>query len=214
MIGALAALLVVAGAGVVFRRPLTRVPEKAMKYVVGIMLTAFGTFFTGEGIGVHWWGNDLSLLVLVAAYGLASLAFVWILRRPARQDARVGGAERVTRAVVFELWGLFVDDGAVALVAIVALLSVALFVQHQGDGHSIAGALLIVGVLIAVWAGLSSASKARHRPAVRIAPAQSRPPTASDTGSAAEANERALTGRPSNVSDSAHRQTRGLTGPP
>ena len=31
-----------------------------MKYVVGIMLTAFGTFFTGEGIGVRWWQNDLS----------------------------------------------------------------------------------------------------------------------------------------------------------
>ena len=90
VIGALVSLLVVAGAGVAFRRPLTRVPENAMKYVVGIMLTAFGTFFTGEGIGVHWWGNDLSLLILVAAYGLASLAFVWILRRPAIEDGTVG----------------------------------------------------------------------------------------------------------------------------
>jgi hypothetical protein len=69
--------------------------------------------------------------------------------------------ERVIRAVALELCGLFVDDGAVAVVAIVALLSVALFVQHQGDGHSIAGIFLIVGVLIAVWAGLYGASKAR-----------------------------------------------------
>ena len=161
VIGALVALLAVAGAGVAFRRPLTRVPENTMKYVVGIMLTAFGTFFAGEGIGIHWWGNDLSLLILVAAYGLASLAFVWILRRPSLEQATVGGVERVIRAVALELWGLFVDDGAVAVVAIVALLAVALFVQHQGDGHSIAGIFLIVGVLIAVWAGLYGASKAR-----------------------------------------------------
>src|ERR1700688_2129698 len=82
VIGAVAALLIVAGAGIAFRHPLTRVPENAMKYVVGIMLTSFGTFFSGEGIGVHWWGNDLSLLILVAAYGLASLALVCFLRRP------------------------------------------------------------------------------------------------------------------------------------
>jgi uncharacterized membrane protein len=170
VIGAVVALVIVAGAGVTFRRPLTRVPENAMKYVVGIMLTSFGTFFAGEGIGVHWWGNDLSLLILVAAYGLASLAFVWILQRPARDDATAGGAERAIRAVVFEIWGLFVDDGAVAVGAVVALLAVALLVQHQGDNHSIAGVLLIVGVLIAVWAGLSSARRSAPRLVLRSVP--------------------------------------------
>src|SRR5580692_10053036 len=85
--GALIALLIVGGAGVAFRSPLTRVPENAMKYVVGIMLTSFGSFYAGEGIGVHWWGDDLSLLVLIATYGLASIAFVWFLRRPSRDMA-------------------------------------------------------------------------------------------------------------------------------
>jgi uncharacterized membrane protein len=160
VVGALVALLIVAGAGAAFRRPLTRVPENAMKYVVGIMLTSFGTFFTGEGIGVHWWGDDLSVLILVAVYGLASLVFVWSLRRPPRPEGSVSGFERAIRAVALEVWGLFVDDGAVALVAVVALLAVALYVQHQGDGHAIAGALLIVGVVLAVWVGLSSARSA------------------------------------------------------
>jgi Ca2+/H+ antiporter, TMEM165/GDT1 family len=189
VIGALAALLIVAGAGVAFRRPLTRVPENAMKYVVGIMLTSFGTFFAGEGIGVRWWGDDLSLLILVAAYGLASLAFVWILQQPGRQEATVGGAERTIRAIVSELWGLFVDDGAVAVGAIVALLAVALLVQHQGDGHNVAGALLIAGVLIAVWAGLSGARKGARRPMARVAPG---PPLPVNDGTTSEDRDRAL----------------------
>jgi len=45
-------------------------------------LTSFGTFFAGEGIGVQWWRDDLSLLPLIAAYGLASIVAVWILRHP------------------------------------------------------------------------------------------------------------------------------------
>lgn len=172
--GALIALLIVGGAGLAFRHPLTRVPENAMKYVVGIMLTSFGTFYAGEGIGVHWWGDDLSLLILIAAYGLASLAFVVVLRRPSRTTAS-SGLGRVIKAVALEVWGLFVDDGAVAVVAVVALLAVALFVQHQGDGHNIAGVLLIAGVLVAVGVGLSAAGRAARKPETPATPAESLP---------------------------------------
>jgi uncharacterized membrane protein len=193
VIGAVAALLIVAGAGIAFRHPLTRVPENAMKYVVGIMLTAFGTFFTGKGIGIDWWGDDLSLLILVAAYGLASLAFVWILRRPARHAGSVGGVERIIRNVVLEVWGLFVDDGAVAVVAIVALLAVALFIQREGDGQSIAGVLLIAGVLIAVWAGLYGASRSRANP-VRIDRPAGDPTPPADGGVTPETKDRTLIG--------------------
>jgi uncharacterized membrane protein len=193
VIGALVALVLVAGAGVTFRRPLTRVPENTMKYVVGIMLTAFGTFFTGEGIGVHWWGDDLSLLILVATYGLASLAFVWVLQRPARDGASPGGLERAIKAVVLEVWGLFVDDGAVALVAVVALLAVALFVQHQGDAHGIAGVLLILGVLIAVWAGLAGAGRAVRKVAPQVVPEHTATRAGSESNDVPDASDRALT---------------------
>jgi uncharacterized membrane protein len=175
--GALLALLIVAGAGLAFRHPLTQVPENAMKYVVGIMLTSFGTFYAGEGIGVHWWGDDVSLLILLATYGLASLAFVWLLRRPSRRAASAG-LGRAIKAVGLEVWGLFVDDGAVALVAVVALLAVALFVQHQGDGHKIAGVLLIAGVLIAVGVGLSGAGRAARKPGIPKTPSGSLPAVA------------------------------------
>jgi uncharacterized membrane protein len=166
-IGAVAALLIVAIAGVMFRHPLTRVPENTMKYVVGIMLTAFGTFFTGEGIGVHWWGADLSLLPLIAVYALASIAFVQLLRRPVRVAAAPKGIVRALRTAVVEVWGLFVDDGALAIVAILAIFGVALFATHYGDGHSIGGALLILGVLLAVWAGLHDAAKSSRNASVK-----------------------------------------------
>lgn len=61
-LGALAAFLVVLAIGLVVHRPLSRVPENALKYVVGLMLTTFGIFWTGEGIGADWPGADLSLI--------------------------------------------------------------------------------------------------------------------------------------------------------
>src|SRR5215471_4723298 len=52
--GALLAGLLVILVGAILRVPLTRVPENTLKFVVGIMLTTFGTFWMGEGFGVQW----------------------------------------------------------------------------------------------------------------------------------------------------------------
>ncbi len=79
-IGAGAAVVVVAIAGFAVRAPLARVPENTMKFVVGIMLTSFGTFWGGEGAGVHWPGSDAALLVLVALYALVALGLVAAVR--------------------------------------------------------------------------------------------------------------------------------------
>jgi uncharacterized membrane protein len=82
-LGALAAGVVVLGAGAIAQAPLQRVPENTLKYLVGIMLTAFGTFWGGEGLGIEWWHEDLFLLVLVGVYLLASWGLVLWLRRAA-----------------------------------------------------------------------------------------------------------------------------------
>jgi uncharacterized membrane protein len=74
--GAAAAVLVVVALGLALKQPASRVPENAMKFVVGIMLTSFGTFWTGEGLGIAWWGADLSLLLLAAFYLAVSAALV------------------------------------------------------------------------------------------------------------------------------------------
>ena len=74
-------------AGIALRHPLTRIPENTVKYAVGVMLTAFGTFSAGEGLGVVWWRDDLFLLPLIAIYGSASYLFVQILRNPPELDS-------------------------------------------------------------------------------------------------------------------------------
>ena len=87
VLGALAAILVVAGAGVAVRQPLARVPENTMKFAVGSLLTTFGIFWGAEGAGAHWPGADAAILGLLAFTVLVALLGVAILRRgtgPAR----------------------------------------------------------------------------------------------------------------------------------
>ncbi len=83
-IAAAGAVLVVAAVGVAVRAPLARVPENAMKFVVGIMLTGFGAFWGAEGAGANWPGNDASLPVVLALVAIFALMLVVMMRRAAR----------------------------------------------------------------------------------------------------------------------------------
>jgi uncharacterized membrane protein len=84
--GALAACLLVAGIGVIVHRPLARVPENTLKFAVGVMLSAFGIFWTGEGLGVAWPGADLAIIAFAALFLAAGLAGV-ALARCRREEA-------------------------------------------------------------------------------------------------------------------------------
>jgi uncharacterized membrane protein len=81
VIGAAIAIVVVAAVGIAVRAPLAKVPENAMKFAVGIMLTSFGTFWGAEGAGVAWPGNDGALLVLIPVIALVSLGYIALIRR-------------------------------------------------------------------------------------------------------------------------------------
>jgi Ca2+/H+ antiporter, TMEM165/GDT1 family len=81
--GAFAACLVVLAAGLAVRKPLARVPENALKFGVGTMLSAFGVFWTGEGLGIAWPGQDLAIAVFAALFLSTGLATAAVLRRPA-----------------------------------------------------------------------------------------------------------------------------------
>jgi len=86
-IGAAIAGVLVILAGVLAKAPLTKVPENTLKFVVGIMLTTFGTFWVGEGFGVNWPGNDVFILVLAALYLLATFVLVlWLKQMKQRRD--------------------------------------------------------------------------------------------------------------------------------
>jgi uncharacterized membrane protein len=80
--GAFAACLLVAGAGFVVRRPLARVPENTLKFSVGVILSAFGMFWTGEGLGVPWPGEDLAIVAFAALFLAVGLLSVALVRRP------------------------------------------------------------------------------------------------------------------------------------
>ena len=70
--------------GALVRAPLKRVPENTLKFIVGIMLTTFGTFWMGEGFGIVWPFSDAFLLALVALYLLASVTMITWLKRAGR----------------------------------------------------------------------------------------------------------------------------------
>ncbi len=84
-IGALAACVLVAAAGFAVHRPLARVPENALKFTVGVMLSSFGVFWTGEGLGVPWPGEDLAILGFAALFLIVAVAALRLMRSPAQQ---------------------------------------------------------------------------------------------------------------------------------
>jgi len=81
VVGAVAAVVLVTVAGVVVRGPLARVPENTLKFVVGVLLTSFGTFWGAEGAGAHWPGSDVALLGVIAVVLAAALGYTALLRR-------------------------------------------------------------------------------------------------------------------------------------
>jgi Ca2+/H+ antiporter, TMEM165/GDT1 family len=86
-LAAAGAALIIAGVGVVVARQLAGVPENAMKMGVGLMLVSFGTFWTGEGLKVHWPGADLAIPVLIGVY--AAVTYVMVRAFSAQRQRQV-----------------------------------------------------------------------------------------------------------------------------
>jgi uncharacterized membrane protein len=80
------AVVAVLAIGLAARAPLARVPENAMKFAVGVLLTTFGVFWGAEGAGASWPGGDVALPLLA----LAILAASWLMVRDLRaRDPRL-----------------------------------------------------------------------------------------------------------------------------
>jgi len=82
-IGAAIAGVLVIGFGILIHRPLARVPENALKFAVGILISAFGCFWIGEGLGFGWPGEDLSIVAMIAGLLLVGLITVRLTRQRA-----------------------------------------------------------------------------------------------------------------------------------
>ena len=74
------AVVLVAIAGFAIHKPLSKVPENTMKFIVGTLLTSFGIFWGAEGAGAEWPHKDLSLLAIIPFVLLVSFGLIELLK--------------------------------------------------------------------------------------------------------------------------------------
>jgi uncharacterized membrane protein len=86
-LAAAAAFVVIAAAGLVARGIVQRIPRSALQLVVGTLLSSFGTFWSVEGLGIGWPGNDAAILGLIVWYVLTAAGYLALLRRDAHRPA-------------------------------------------------------------------------------------------------------------------------------
>src|SRR5258705_83094 len=75
--------------GAAARRLVGRLPGRRLQRLVGTLLSAFGTFWAGEGLGIAWPGADLFIIALAAWYVLAAAWYIRRLRRQTRHASQL-----------------------------------------------------------------------------------------------------------------------------
>jgi uncharacterized membrane protein len=78
-LGAAASVGVIGAIGLATYRLVARIPRRALQLFVGAMLTTFGTYWAGEGLGVRWPGEELALLWLGGLYVAAAVRLVSVV---------------------------------------------------------------------------------------------------------------------------------------
>jgi uncharacterized membrane protein len=144
---AIIAVVIVTIAGFAIQKPLSKVPENTMKFIVGILLTSFGIFWGAEGAGAHWPHQDLSLIAIIGFVITICFGLVEILKvrkaknyevRPLKIPtftAPTKNASPIVRWIggFLFFWYDFIigDDWRVAVAMVVALFS-----THALGSHS------------------------------------------------------------------------------
>ena len=87
VLGAAAAFIAVVALGAIVQKPLALIPENTLKFFVGIIITSFGTFWSGEGLAVNWPFSDLFIIILAGFYLIVSLIIIAMLKSHKRLQA-------------------------------------------------------------------------------------------------------------------------------
>jgi hypothetical protein len=161
-IGASIAGLLVILLGVLVRAPLKQVPENTLKFVVGIMLTTFGTFWAGEGFGIQWPFADLFILAIAAIYLLASFVLVtWLKRAKLRQITSARASQTSVSGPLIKaikaIYNFIVGDMIILIGVIIAVgfLALANTINQLAPFKTISGLILIGAILIILIATLN-----------------------------------------------------------
>ena len=137
-------------------------PENALKFAVGVMLTGFGTFWAGEGVGIGWPAGDAAILALLAGYAALALVGVYLVQGrlttgPASRT-RSGSTEmRYVRAFFGFWYDFLVGDRPELFAGPISALLVAWLAVRAGVPAPLTGVLLFVlvatvGCSSVVWA--------------------------------------------------------------
>lgn len=94
VLSAVLAFIIIIVVAVVIQKALRNIPGHIIKFSVGLLLVTFGTFWSAEGLGVEWPGEDFSILGLLSLYALFALSWVVFLRKS--QSSRLHQQERHT----------------------------------------------------------------------------------------------------------------------
>ncbi len=169
-LGALGALLTVVLLGVTLHRPLARIPENLLKFAVGVLLAAFGTFWIGEALRLPWPGGDAAVPILVASYLLCALALAAVCRRWLRRSggrrAAISAGPRAPagalRLAAGEVAALFVDDRSLA-VGIVGWVTLAYVCALRAPPVSaLSCGVFVLGIAILLAVSTSRAAAPRR----------------------------------------------------
>ena len=93
-LAAMTALVTVILLGLILHKPLSKIPENMLKFAVGVLLSAFGTFWVGEGMGLSWPGGDLAIIVMVGGYLVIALGVIAMCRHRTQETAFQGRLEK------------------------------------------------------------------------------------------------------------------------
>jgi uncharacterized membrane protein len=134
-LSATVAVVIIIASGFILHKPLSKVPENTLKFVVGLILTTFGIFWTTEGLGIDWAMQDLVLLPIIAGLAAISLLLVLTLkmrkRRHPDSQAKLAKQPKLPPGIEFIYDFVIGDDWPTAAVIYLTVISAFLGLKFE-----------------------------------------------------------------------------------